>query len=72
MIICFILLFPGWYILKKMKEELMTLAEFGDTSTVRSEVFDLVNDVALYCELNRTHIKKLWMVKINSAVLVAL
>lgn len=50
----------------------MTLAEFGDTSTVRSEVFDLVNDVALYCELNRTHIKKLWMVEINSAVLVAL
>lgn len=82
MIIRFILLFPGWYIrggerIKKMKEVLMSLAEFGDTSMLRlkkkkAEVFDLVNNVALYCELNRGCIKKLWMVKINSAVWFAL
>lgn len=57
-----------------IKEVLMTLAEFGDTSMLRlkkkkkGKVFDLVNDVAPYCEFHRRRIKKLRMVKINSAV----
>lgn len=63
-IIFFILLFPFWK--KGVKEELITLAEFRTHhQCLIAEVFDLVNNTSLYCELNRTQIKKLAMLKIS-------
>lgn len=61
----FILLFPFWK-KKGVKEELITLAEFRTHhQCLRAEVFDLIHNASLHCELNRTQIKKLAMLKIS-------
>lgn len=51
---------------KGVKEELITLAEFRTHQLcLIAEVFDLINDTSLHCELNLTQIKKLVMLKIR-------